>query len=243
MTAFALKLIALTAMLMDHAALVFPEIFPAWFRVIGRLAFPIFAYLVAEGFRKTSNRYKFLLRLGIFAVISQVPFALALNPVLPLSVDFFYKTNIFYTMFLGGVAIVMYEKIASRKLADTPFGQTTRQPLMFVATVIPMLIGVSIATDFGGLGVLIICMMYLIQHKKLQLTVLAVLISLLYILPLFTRGDFWLPFMFPWLAGGLASVLIIGTYNGKRGPGLKYLFYVIYPLHLALLGTAAVFLS
>ena len=65
MTAFTLKIIALLAMLIDNMAVVFPDYFPFWFRCIGRLAWPIFAYLIAEGFRNTKAPDKFLLRLII----------------------------------------------------------------------------------------------------------------------------------------------------------------------------------
>ena len=63
MTAFQLKLIALAAMFLDHTAAVFPEYLPIEFRAVGRLAWPIFAYLAAEGFRHTKAPEKFMLRL------------------------------------------------------------------------------------------------------------------------------------------------------------------------------------
>jgi hypothetical protein len=76
MNAFVLKIIALISMLIDHLGAVIPEVFGFAphdvnvFRVIGRVAFPIFVYLVADGFRRTQNPGWFLLRLGLFAVIS-----------------------------------------------------------------------------------------------------------------------------------------------------------------------------
>ena len=68
MTAFALKTIALIAMLTDHLTIVFPGTFPFWFRGIGRLAWPIFAFFLAEGFRHTKAPGKFLMRLFVFAI-------------------------------------------------------------------------------------------------------------------------------------------------------------------------------
>ena len=101
MTAFTLKIIALTAMFIDHIAVVFPDTVPLWFRAIGRLAFPIFAYLLAEGFRHTRSKEKLLMRLLAFAAISEIPYDLVMGNTINSATN----TNIFYTLFLGGVAI------------------------------------------------------------------------------------------------------------------------------------------
>ena len=86
LSAAALKYLAALFMLVDHIGVVFPTILsdmglPAWTdllpRLIGRLAFPIFAYFVAEGCRRTRFFSRYLIRLGLFALISQVPFTLA----------------------------------------------------------------------------------------------------------------------------------------------------------------------
>jgi len=90
MTAFALKTIALIAMLTDHLTIVFPGTFPFWFRGIGRLAWPIFAFFLAEGFRHTKAPGKFLMRLFVFALVSEIPYDIAMSN----SIDFFADTNI-----------------------------------------------------------------------------------------------------------------------------------------------------
>jgi hypothetical protein len=110
MTAFKLKLIALVAMFLDHAAVVFPEHIPLEFRAIGRLAFPIFAYLLAEGFRYTKAPEKFLLRLFAFAIISEFPFDLATSGTINFS-----QTQTFSTHFFSQVQRYAFMKNTARK--------------------------------------------------------------------------------------------------------------------------------
>ena len=77
MSAFVLKIIALAAMFTDHLYIVFPDVFPFWFRGVGRLAFPIFVYLLADGFRHTKKPERFLMRLLAFAFIAEIPYDIA----------------------------------------------------------------------------------------------------------------------------------------------------------------------
>lgn len=125
MNAFALKIIALASMLIDHVGAVFHDSLGTGFRVVGRLAFPIFAFLLAEGFRRTSNPQKFLFRLGVFALVSEPFFDLALKTdwraagqadfwFFVENVDFFAGTNIFYTLLLGGITICAFEYVTTR---------------------------------------------------------------------------------------------------------------------------------
>ncbi len=111
LTGFHLKMIALAAMIVDHVGAVFPT--PDVFRAIGRLAFPIYAFLIAEGCRHTRNRQRYLIRLGLFALISEAPFDLAFDVILGDAVfpqvDFLRHTNIFYTLFFAVAVIHIYE--------------------------------------------------------------------------------------------------------------------------------------
>ncbi len=117
LTAFHLKLIALTTMIIDHVGAVFP--FPtladSMLRGIGRMAFPIYAFLIAEGCRYTRSRERYLLRLGIFALISELPFDWAFYPrSLQLQgpgIHFLSVTNVFYTMFLAVACIHIWETL------------------------------------------------------------------------------------------------------------------------------------
>lgn len=117
MTGFHLKLIALTTMFIDHiGAVFFPQV--TLLRVIGRISFPLYAFLIAEGCRYTRNRGRYALGLGAFALISELPYDLALHPeFLEYGLwgqNFLFQTNIFYTMFFAVAGIHIFEVLRRR---------------------------------------------------------------------------------------------------------------------------------
>lgn len=126
LAAFHLKLIALVTMVIDHVtAVLVSGQSPLYtlLRGIGRMAFPIYAFLIAEGCRHTRNREKYLLRLGVFALVSQIPFILAFFPYdwnewsdTPL-ILFLNSTNVFYTMFFAVACIHIWETLRRQSRA------------------------------------------------------------------------------------------------------------------------------
>ena len=93
---FTLKMIAIISMLTDHVGcILFPD--ELIFRAIGRIAFPIFCFLVVEGFFHTRNTWNYLMRLCIFAILSEIPFDLAFFG----KVFYLQKQNVFMTLALG----------------------------------------------------------------------------------------------------------------------------------------------
>ena len=253
MSAFTLKIIALTAMIIDHTGSVFSVYTPSYFRVIGRLAFPIFVYLIAQGFRHTKSPEKFLLRLFIFAIISEPAFDWALMRSIniltgysPWAVNFFRHTNIFYTLFLGGMAVYTFKwlyDILLRKIS-TLDDDTARAMSIFFA-MLPVLFFMHMAelltTDYGAYGVLFIFLMYVIKSKKLMLLVFAIMnvlqhrYTLMFLIEGIPVDPQWL-WMIP---ATLLTVPLIAFYNGKRGPGFKLFFYAAYPVHLVILAVLA----
>ena len=104
MSAFVLKLIAVISMLFDHTGyLIFGK--ASFFNYIGRLAFPIFAFQIAEGYTHTKNLKKYILRLFVFALISQIPFQI-------FSKIFFdrFLINVLFTLLFGLMGIIIYDK-------------------------------------------------------------------------------------------------------------------------------------
>ena len=215
LTSFHLKLIAILSMTIDHVgAALFPNANIGSFeymRVLGRLAFPIFCFLIVEGFFYTRNIKKYLVRLFLFAFISELPFDLLFNR----TGNLWAMQNIFFTLFLGLIAIYAIDVTRIKR------GQNT-----FAITSILVAVGVVAHfanVDYAELGIIYIVTFYLYRGRNLQIFLILVVLNLLFC------GANNIQ-MFSALA-----VPIIACYNGKLGPKVKYLFYAYYPLHLAMI--------
>ena len=210
-------MIAITTMLIDHVGAVFD--LHMGYRVIGRIAFPLFVFLIAEGCRHTKSMEKYLIRLGLFALLSEIPFDLAFND----SIDFFNNTNIFYTLFLGTLCVYIFRIFYL-------FGQA-RKDHFWILSAIPiygiMMAADWLGSDYGGIGVLFIFLMSAAGILKFPHIVQYVIVVLFMM---------WLYFPFiAFLAGSLISLALIAFYNGRKGFSFKYdkwIFYIFYPLHL-----------
>ncbi len=239
-----LKWVAITAMLIDHiAAALAGPLQPFLFytcgvdytvtyyvyyimRCIGRLAFPIFAYGITQGCAYTRSPKKHLLRLGVFALIAELPYNLAFDHELT-----FGMHNVFFTLFLGALCCNIWEVLASRGKA-------------WVA-ILPIVGIIALAqfaeTDYAGLGVACIILPYVFFEKKSwRLLCVAAAMAVEYVLlfnwPLLSAGQGVSPISFAYLAGALAGVGLLAVYNGKPGSRkMKYFFYVFYPAHLSIL--------
>jgi len=225
-------------MLLDHTRLVFPDTFPIGFRVIGRLAFPLFAYLIAEGFRKTRSRGRFLARLLLFAVISEPFFRLAFADALNVKTfGIISFSNIFFTMFLGGVAITAYRYVLDKR--NVVF-------LALLPAAVCVFLGGYLGVDYNWIGVLFIFALYAVKKTHTRLIVMAGMCLLIwlpvYMLILSGFGDAVTHAHYAMIASTLLTVPIAACYNGKRGYRAKWFFYIFYPAHLAALWGVAVFL-
>lgn len=147
---FTLKLIAILSMTIDHIGyLLFPKVI--LLRIVGRIAFPIFAYLIAEGFVHTGDVKKYLLRLGIFAILSEIPYDLVISGnVLDLE-----QQNIFFTLFAGLLAISLVSK-------------TKSIVLQFGSIAVIALLAEFIKVDYGSVGVMMIVLFYVFRERKTE---------------------------------------------------------------------------
>lgn len=244
MSALMLRLIACVTMLIDHIGYLTGN---QVCRIVGRIAFPIFAFLICNGFRHTSNRGRYALRLGIFALISQVPFSLFCYGVIRFS-----HWNVLFTLLLSLLCIWAADELRQRPR----FRWTALLPTIFVCGM--YFFGV-ISSDYSERGILTALVFYFFDGKKWwhrTMTVVGVLITAFY------------DYIFAWgvavakavLGRGLAmpqlgqwqllqifslgALLFIFLYNGKKGNYpknpvcaklLQYGFYAFYPVHMLIL--------
>jgi hypothetical protein len=257
MSVFVLKCIALASMLLDHTGAMFQQDLGlgqyALLRSLGRAAFPIFAYLIAEGMRHTHSRTRYLFRLGFFALISEIPYDLfgGLSRTGGWVWLEFSRQNIFFTLFLGALASYWYE---THRAASQP-GWLAKTLPVYHGLIVLLLVaaGALLHTDYGAVGVLMILGCSFFWNKWLRLG--ALLAGVLYLYAAANAallgsslwawaaggGFAFRPSVFDlWLtAGALAALGLIACYNGRQGPRLKWFFYVFYPAHLLLLCLAA----
>ena len=179
-------------------------------RIIGRLAFPIFAFMITEGFQHTHDLKKYILRLFLFAVISEIPYNLAAGR----SFSYPYSQNVLWTFLVAVIMMWAVEKYAL-KIENTA-KRTAVSILIVIAAVL-----LTLLSDGGSSGMLLIASMYFFKDdkKKYWLGCAASIIIMS------------IQFMDIQIFALLALVLI-EMYNGEKGKGSKYLFYIFYPAHL-----------
>jgi len=225
MSSFALKLIAVLAMTADHAgALAFPQ--SVVLRLVGRLSFPIFAFLIAEGFQRTSDRKKYMLRLTIFAFVSEIPFDLAFSKADTLKERLldFGNQNIFFTLAAGLLAVWCHEH----------FEKAGSRPAAYAAAAVCILGSALMVADYSLYGVALIYFIYLFRQKPAALALSVTVVNALICLDAVLANGAGEMRSYIQLAA-IAAVPFMLLYNGRRGPRLKYLFYAYYPAHLLVL--------
>ncbi len=181
-------------------------------KLIGRIALPIFCFLLVEGFRKTRDIRKYMLRIAAFALISEIPFDLAVSG----KVLEFGNQNVYFTLFFGLVFMYACEYFQSKKSSGV---------WMAVSLFVTMLLAQLLQTDYGAVGVLVIALMYIYRSSRMKsLTLSCAVLSVMSISEM----------------TAFLAVIPASLYNGKRGLKLKYFFYVFYPAHLLILYLIAV---
>lgn len=216
MSSFALRLLALLTMLIDHAGLaLFPQV--GAFRCIGRLSFPLYCFLLAQGCRHTRNLRAYARRLLLLACLSEIPFDLLIFGRAACGVE----QNVLFSLLLGLMAIVACDALAGKPL----------QAALAVAGV--MLAAMLARVSYGWLGVALCAGLYKTEGSRAKQALCVALLTGVYVLSLLLSGV-----ERSWVLVSLWAVLAavpVLLYNGKRGPRtplLTGLFYASYPLHL-----------
>lgn len=236
MTGSTLKIIAMLTMLIDHigasllengvmrkiaggsvasADIAALHSYNTWrmvdivFRAIGRLAFPIFCFLLVEGFLHTRDWRKYFARLFLFSFISEIPFDLAFHRT------WFYREgqNVFFTLWIGILVLVGMKYIEER--------EDLVKSVQYILEILVVTAGYFLAeflkTDYSGFGIVVIAMLYFLRKDRKSQTICGAI-------------------LFLWEFSAPLAFVPIYKYNGKRGLDLKYVFYFFYPVHLLLFG-------
>lgn len=218
-----LKGIAAALMLTDHVgAILLPEV-PV-LRCVGRLAFPIFAFFIAEGYAHTRNFGRYFRRLAILAVVSEIPFNLENGAVFDLT-----RQNVLFTFCLALLTLRGLEALGRER----GFGRWSGCGLVLAAG---FAAGELLRTDYGGWGVVTVALLYLCRdgkYAKLWLLLAMAAVNGL------GMGSLTMPVFggeMPIQIFAVAALPVIWLYNGQAGPkGLRRAFYVFYPAHLLVL--------
>ena len=207
LTSNQLKLLAMLTMTLDHIGV---QLYPGvlWLRIVGRLAFPIYAYMIAEGCAHTRNRRKYLLQMAGLALLCQL-------------VYFFAMGSLFQCILVTFTLSILL--IYACDTGSRPLTALALLGVAFVTVALPRLLpGTDFAIDYGFFGVLVPVAAYLGETRREKL--------------LFTAGALvvlaWSVGGIQWYS--LAALLPLALYGGQRGKRrMKWLFYLYYPLHLA----------
>jgi len=229
-----LKLIAITAMTIDHLTwALFPGFRTEWWvialHIIGRLTAPIMWFFIAEGCHYTHNKRAYLTRLLVFAVISHFAYDFAFGiPFFDLSAGFLNRTSVMWSLFLAAVVIFCTRAEA--------IPTVWKYVIIFGACIL------ALPSDWSSIAVM--APFFLYQHrgnlKKQALDI--VLWTAVYALVYFFAIDklYAVLQMFTFL-----SIPLLFQYNGERGKwkGMKWLFYLYYPAHLVVIGIIRLLLN
>ena len=207
-----LKILAMLAMLMDHVG---RQLLPqwTWMLVVGRLAFPIFAFMIAEGCRYTRHKARYFLMVAGLAVICQGTYFFTTGSL--------YQ-NILVTFTLSiGLIFAMERFFRKPNVVSGLILTAVLAAVLALCILLPRKTGGEFAVDYGLVGVLLPVAVRFTPGKWGKLSATAVMLALLAMT------------MFPLQWYALAALVPLALYNGQRGKyKLKYLFYIFYPAHL-----------
>lgn len=213
MSIFALKLIACFTMVLDHIKYAIPETNGFITTYLGRLSYPLFAFLITEGYVHTKDLKRYYKRLLIFAIISQLPFMLFRTLV-----GEYLMLNILFTLLLGLISITIFDKVKKKWISI---------PLCLLVIFLGKLLNV----DYDWYGVTTVFVIYLFRQRKI---LQFIGFSLLTFIHYYTKGLFYnvsthilLSYSFT-----ISSIFLIWLYNGKLGKKVKYFYYWFYPIHM-----------
>ena len=219
LSASTLKWIAVISMLIDHFAIAIywqmrQHNYETYrmLRYAGRIAFPIYCFLLVEGFIHTRNVKKYIGRCFLFACISEIPFDMAIHG----AIWYPQNQNVYFTLVIGLCTLYVLDRLKGNEMKD------------MLARIGCIAVGAGLAqileVDYHYLGVLFIVMFYYLRNRNtLQRDIIGAI-------------------AFSYEITAPLAFIPIHFYNGKRGLPLKYAFYMVYPVHLLIYGIIRMYL-
>ena len=252
--AYVLKLLAIVAMIFNHIAIAWADILPLWLLIplyaVGGLTYTTMAFFVVEGYRHTSNLKKYIGRLLLFGLIAQAFHPMVLGSTAMLPGPFL---NILFAISLALIVLYLYDTIKIRFLFW----------LLFVVACI-----LSLFMDLAIISVLVPLLYHIISKESRRRTLPGVVMGVYYLLfgamlaipililraagmeydiqyIIYTTGlSEGVMLASPTFAiGAFLGAILIKNFNGERGKRSKWLFYVVYPAHLAVIAAIGVALG
>lgn len=222
MSSFALHIIAMIFMLCDHmwATILDYE----WLTCIGRIAFPIFAFLITEGYIHTSNINKYIKRMMIFAIITEIPFNLMVSasPIYP------FHQNVLWTFVISLLTLKYLN-----------FDNTKNIFKSILIIILAIIIATVTMCDYFGAGVMMVVGFYIFRKSKFLQLLMMIYVNMIliqgYSYPIDIAGY---TYYFPQQGFAVLSLIFIWLYNGKQGYHAKWFkifCYAFYPLHMLIL--------
>ena len=236
LTVFHLKIIAYITMLIDHigAFVIRPytdanletmgyramRILDTSYEVcrsLGRIAFPLFCFMLVEGFFHTRNKWHYLARLAIFSLIAEIPF-----DMVHLDSTMWAQQSVMVTLTIALLVLILLDKIRHSALPAA-----ARDLLLFVPIAAGCILAYYVKCDYGFKGILVVSALYL-MYPLMAIDRAAYVISggVLY---------FWEWLSKPSRVFSSLALIPVYFYNGKKGRSVKWGFYLFYPLHLIIL--------
>ena len=214
-----LKLLACGTMLVDHWALLFGK--NLWFRALGRLAFPIYCFLIAEGIAHTGDRRRYFLRLLLAAIVTEPIYDRVLYP----GASLWLHQNVLWTLLFGALLLDRMEK--------------TENPMGKLCWLLGLALGAELLKfSYGGWGIMTIALFGLTRGKENGLLFQTLGLGILGL----AMGSLPIPVFgirVPIQLFGVCAMLPIAFYSGEKrthSRALSWGFYLFYPVHLLVLG-------
>lgn len=208
-----LKLIAMVCMTIDHiGAYLFPQVL--WLRIVGRLAFPIYAFLIAEGCRHTRSMGRYLGTMAALAAVCQIVYFFAMDSLyMCILVTFSLSIGLIWLQKNAETQNTLFSRI----LAFAGF-----LTVLFLCEVLPRLFpGTDYQIDYGFIGVMVPVVIYGAKDKASQ--IVSCLLALCCLAAFSPTIQWW----------SLPAIIPLMLYNGQRGKrNMKWFFYLFYPAHL-----------